>query len=812
MQVSIKWLHDYIDFSETAEELADKLTMAGIPVENVIRADEGLDKVVTGKIEKITVHPDSDHMVITSINVGQGENIQIVTGAPNVKEGQIVPVAMVGASLPNGQKISKSKLRGVASNGMLCSADELKLDTTNLPEEQLVGIYILPEDTKLGVNIADVLGLSDDAVLEFELTANRGDCFSVFGLVREVAILTGNQPKWPEIAVKEDDAAKAADMVKIGIEAHELCSRFSARVVKNVKIGPSPAWMQQRLEGAGIRAINNVVDVTNFVMVELGQPMHAYDYDQITGHSLTARKAQPQENLHTLDDSERLAKGGELVIADSEKPAGLAGIMGGLESEVTENTTTVVFEAACFNGPSIRRTSRSVGLHSEASGRFERGTDITGTIRALDRAAQLLQDMGACTVAQGIVDVYPEQKETVHVDFTMEQINTRLGTELPAEKIIDILEKLYFKISDLGNGSYRAEVPSWRNDVTFMEDLSEEIARIYGYDNIASTTPRGNIMQGVQSDVQSFVDRLKLALSYMGMCEELSFSFTSESMFDKMDLPADSPLRKAIPILNPLTDEAPLVRTSLIASILENTMRNLSRKNEDIKIFDIAPVFYPKALPLTELPREVLKVAGLMMGRRNDVNWSTDNAVIDFYDAKGMVEELLDILRIGRYQVEAGEYTAMHPGKTALFKKGKEVIAAVGELHPKVAENLGITKKAYIFEMDVLTLMKYTANKTSYTALPKYPAISRDLAMLVDATVNAAEIERVIAQNGGQYFKGVTLFDIYTGKQIAEGKKSMAFTMQFQSNEKTLTDAEADEAFQRILSAVQQEFQAELRA
>ena len=812
MQVSIKWLHDYIDFSETAEELADKLTMAGIPVENVIRADEGLDKVVTGKIEKITVHPDSDHMVITSINVGQGENIQIVTGAPNVKEGQIVPVAMVGASLPNGQKISKSKLRGVASNGMLCSADELKLDTTNLPEEQLVGIYILPEDTKLGVNIADVLGLSDDAVLEFELTANRGDCFSVFGLVREVAILTGNQPKWPEIAVKEDDAAKASDMVKIGIEAHELCSRFSARVVKNVKIGPSPAWMQQRLEGAGIRAINNVVDVTNFVMVELGQPMHAYDYDQITGHSLTARKAQPQENLHTLDDSERLAKGGELVIADSEKPAGLAGIMGGLESEVTENTTTVVFEAACFNGPSIRRTSRSVGLHSEASGRFERGTDITGTIRALDRAAQLLQDMGACTVAQGIVDVYPEQKETVHVDFTMEQINTRLGTELPAEKIIDILEKLYFKISDLGNGSYRAEVPSWRNDVTFMEDLSEEIARIYGYDNIASTTPRGNIMQGVQSDVQSFVDRLKLALSYMGMCEELSFSFTSESMFDKMDLPADSPLRKAIPILNPLTDEAPLVRTSLIASILENTMRNLSRKNEDIKIFDVAPVFYPKALPLTELPREVLKVAGLMMGRRNDVNWSTDNAVIDFYDAKGMVEELLDILRIGRYQVEAGEYTAMHPGKTALFKKGKEVIAAVGELHPKVAENLGITKKAYIFEMDVLTLMKYTANKTSYTALPKYPAISRDLAMLVDATVNAAEIERVIAQNGGQYFKGVTLFDIYTGKQIAEGKKSMAFTMQFQSNEKTLTDAEADEAFQRILSAVQQEFQAELRA
>ena len=345
MQVSIKWLHDYIDFTETAEELADKLTMAGIPVENVIRADDGLDKVVTGRIEKITVHPDSDHMVITSMNVGQAEPIQIVTGASNVREGQIVPVAMIGAHLPNGMKISKGKLRGVASNGMLCSAEELKLDLTKLPEEQKIGIYILPEGTPIGIPAKEVLGL-DDVILEFELTANRADCFSVFGLIREVAVLTGNEPKWPEIKVNEDNDAKTADLVRIGIDAPELCSRFSARVLKDVKIGPSPEWMQQRLEGAGIRSINNVVDVTNFVMIELGQPMHAYDYDQVAGHSLTARKAVAGENLHTLDDSSRLAKGEELVIADSEKPAGLAGVMGGLESEVTENTTSVILEAA----------------------------------------------------------------------------------------------------------------------------------------------------------------------------------------------------------------------------------------------------------------------------------------------------------------------------------------------------------------------------------------------------------------------------------------------------------------------------------
>ena len=811
MQVSIKWLKDYIDFNETAEELADKLTMAGVPVENVIRADAGLDKVVTGRIEKLEPHANSDHLQICTMNVGAKEPVIIVTGAQNVAEGQIVPVAMIGAHLPNGLKISKGKLRGVVSMGMLCSAGELKLDLEKLTEEQKDGIYILPADTPVGVPVKDVLGL-DDVVLEFELTANRGDCFSVFGLVREVAVLTGNTPKWPTIGAKEDDAAKAAELIRIGIEAEDLCSRFSARVLKNVKIGPSPEWMQQRLEGAGIRAINNVVDVTNFVMVELGQPMHAYDYDQIAGASLTARRAVAGEELHTLDDSSRKAKGEELVIADAEKAAGLAGVMGGLETEVTEKTTTVVLEAASFNGPSIRRTSRACGLHSEASGRFERGVDVTRTGRALDRAAQLLQDMGACTVTQGIVDVYPAPQSAAQVDFTAEAINNRLGTKIAGAQMVTILQSLGFVVETVGVESYRVTVPSWRNDVSYMEDLSEEVARIYGFDNIVTSTPFGSVMQGRQSDRQNFIDKIKAVLTGLGMSEEVSFSFTHPAMFDKLNLPADSPLRQAIPIMNPLTDEYPLVRTALLGSIFENTLRNFSRKNEDVQLFEVAPVFYPKALPVTEQPDEVLKLAGLITGRRSSVGWNQSNELVDFYDLKGIVEELLANLSISKYTVETGEHYAMHPGKTAVFKKGREVIATLGEVHPAVAEALGITKKMYIFEMDVATLMKYTALNFHYEALPKYPAISRDLAVLVDAAVEAGAIEKTIAKNAGKHFKGVCLFDVYTGKQIGEGKKSLAFTMQFQSKDKTLTDEEADTAFQNILTAVQKEYGAELRA
>lgn len=808
MQVSMNWLRDYVEIDCSAEDLAEKLTMAGIPVENLVREDAGLEKVVTGRIEKLEKHPDSDHMWICQMNVGKFHEglLQIVTGAQNVREGDIVPVAMVGADLPCGKKISKGKLRGIASLGMLCSPDELNVEGGH------DGILILPPDTEVGIQASKILG-KDDVILEFELTANRGDCFSVDGLIREIGVLLQTEPKFPSLDVVEDDSEETKDLIRIEIAAADLCPRFSARVLKNVKLGESPDWIKRRLEGAGIRSINNVVDVTNFVMVELGQPMHAYDYDQISGKILTARRSIKGEQLHTLDDSNRLAKGDELVIADSEKAAGLAGIMGGLETEITDQTTTVVLEAANFNSASIRRTSRAVGLHSEASGRFERGVDITKTIRALNRAAKLLQDMNACTVTRGIVDCYPAKISEVSIDFDCERINSRLGTKLSEEKILSILKSLGFIIESLDeDGDFRAIVPSHRiSDVKVWEDLSEEVARIIGYDQIPSTLPIGDSTQGHQSELQDFIDKIRGILTTLGMCEELSFGFTNPAAFDKLQIPTDSYLRNAIPIMNPLTDDFPLVRTTLLGGILENAARNFSRKNEDVRLFEVAPVFIPKQLPITELPREIWKLAGILMGRRDPIAWNSSRDELDFFDAKGIVEDLLDRLSISSYQVERGDHFALHPGKTAVFKKGREIIATVGEIHPNVLKAFGISKRAFLFEMDVEILRKYIGKNFKYEQLPKFPSIVRDIAMLVDENIPALEIEQTIAKNAGKLFREVTLFDLYQGKQVADGKKSLAFTIKFQSPDRTLKDEEVDEAFQNILAAVTKKFNAELR-
>ena len=810
MQVSIKWLKDYVEIDEPAEKIADRLTMAGVPVERIVRADEGLEKVITGRIEKITPHPDSDHLLVCQLNMGSAELTQIVTGASNVREGHIVPVATVGAVLPDGKKISKGKLRGIPSNGMMCSAGELAIDTEGLPDEQVNGIYILPPDTPVGVPAAQVLGL-DDVILEFELTANRADCFSVIGIAREVAALTGKSLRMPTIEVKETAGVRAADLVSIHIDDKELCHRFSARVLRDVKVAPTPAWMVDRLRGAGIRSINNVVDVTNFVMLELGQPLHAYDYGRIAGHTLTARRARAGEQLHTLDDSNRIAVGDELVIADSEKPAGLAGIMGGLDSEVTDQTTTVVLEAASFHGPTIRRTARRIGLRSEASGRFERGVDETATIRAVTRAAQLLTEMDACTVAEGTIDVNPAPRVPTVLTFSARAVAERIGANIPGEWMASALRSLGFIVEEQGVETYRVVVPSWRGDVTLMEDISEEVARLYGFDNIASKMPSGAVLQGSVSEMQAFVDTMRETFASLGMTEELSFSFTSAAALDKLCVPEDSVLRRAIPIMNPLMEEYPLVRTTLLTSILENAARNVARRNLDLRLFDIAPVFFPKALPVTELVEEKCKVAGLLTGRRNPIAWDTDNAMVDFYDAKGVLEHFLSVIGVQKYTVERGEHFAMHPGKTAFFKKGRDVIAVLGEIHPTVAANFGIGQSVYVFEMDAETLLRYRKKKAAIKPLPKYPASTRDLAILVDADLTTAEIERVIAKKGGSYFRGATLFDVYEGKQVGEGKKSMAFHLHFQSDDKTLTDEEVDAAFAAILQAAEEQLHAQLR-
>lgn len=808
MQVSIKWLKDYIDFTETPEEIAEKLTMAGVPVENIIRQGDEISKVVTGRVNHMEKHPDSDHMWVCKVDVNQGDELVIVTGAQNVHEGDIVPVATVGSRLPGGVKISKGKLRGIMSYGMLCSAKELQLDMDSLTAEQKDGIFILPADTAIGSDIKEVLGM-DGVVLEFELTANRADCFSVIGLVREIAALTGNEPHYPVIKVTET-AEKSSDLIEINIDAPDLCPRFSAKVLKDIKIGPSPEWLQERLESAGIRAINNVVDVTNFVMVELGQPMHAYDYDMLKGHKLIARRALPGEQITTLDSNVRDTLSDSIVIADGEHGVGLAGVMGGLETEVTDKTATVVLEAAAFNGTSIRRTSRACGLHSEASGRFERGVDVENTIRALNRAAQLLEEMGACTVCAGHVDAYPGKEEPATVRFTAKQINQRLGTNIDAAVIMDILRKLEFNVAE-EDGFIVANVPSWRGDVRLMADISEEVSRIYGFENIQATMPDGSMMQGGQDEQNNFVDMAKEILAGLGLNEVLSFSFTHPQTFDKLLIPSDSELRNAVPILNPITDEFPMLRTTLVSTVLETVARNQSRKNEDVRIFEIGTVFAPKQVPLTELPVETIKLCGALTGRRYPLSWAQNREAVDFYDAKGVVEVFLAKLGIEKYTVEAGEHYAMHPGKTALLKKGRDVIATIGEVHPQVQQNMDIKKKTYLFEMDIEMLMKYAKLTPRYKTVPKYPSTSRDLSLTVDMEVTAADVEKKIVKCGGKFLNGVTLFDVYTGQQVGAGKKSLAFSLQFQAVDKTLTDADVDEPYNAILNSLEKEFGAALR-
>lgn len=805
MQVSMKWLNDYIEFKETPEELAEILTMAGVPLEGIHRMGEGLEKVVTGKIRQIDKHPNADKLCVCTLDVGLAEPVVIVTGATNVRVGQVVPVAMVGAKLPNGMKISKGKLRGIASNGMLCSADELKLS-----EEAADGIYILPPETGVGLDVKDVLG-RNDVILDFELTANRGDCFSVLGLVREIAALTGNVPKKPLIHVNEDAGTKAAELISVKIEAPEVCSRMSARVLKQVKVGPSPLWMQERLEGAGIRSISNVVDVTNFVMLELGQPLHAYDYDMLAGHTLNVRKANPGEKITTLDGVKRETLPDTLVIADATQAVSLAAIMGGLASEVTESTQTVVLEAAAFSAVETRRTSRALGLNTEAAARFERGTDVLNSVRALDRAAQLLQEMGACAVCEGIVDVYPGFAMPRTVVFTAEQINRKLGTAITRQTMTRILKALEFDLN-AAEEEIVVTVPSWRNDVRCMEDIAEEIARIYGYDKIAPTLPDGAMMRGGQSEMQSFVDRAKVILGGMGLHEIVSFSFAHPGTFDRLNVPEDSALRRAVPILNPITDEFPLLRTTVVGSVLETVARNQSRKNDDVQIFEIGTVFSPKSLPMTELPEERLMIGGAIAGKRNAVSWNQDKSAVDFYDAKGIVELLLEKSGIGKYTVEAGQHYAMHPGKTAAFKKGKDVLALVGEVHPKVLSEMNITKKTYLFEMDAKTLLKYAVPISRYQPLPKYPAIGRDLALLVSDEAAASEIERAIVKSAGPLLSDIRLFDVYTGEQVAAGQKSLAFSLQFQSSEKTLTDAEVDPCYAAVVKMLEDKFAAKLRA
>ena len=806
MKASLTWMKDYVpvDTTKPAQELADVLTQAGIPVEDVISMDPGLKKIFTGKITEITKHPDADKLQVCQVaclddKTGEEITKQIVTAATNVAVGQVVPVAYHNSRLADGTEIKKGKLRGEVSDGMFCSVAELGIPKDMVMPGEGEGIYILPEGTPIGMDIRDAVMLND-TVYEFELTPNRADCFSMIGLSREFAVLTNAQNTEPTVKVNEN-GTDVNDMVKIGIDDAELCSRFLARVIGNVKVGPSPLWLQNRLRNGGIRPINNVVDVTNYVMLEYGQPMHAYDYDKVAGHQLTARAAKAGEALKTLDGTDRELTTDMLVIADANGPVGVAGVMGGLDSEVTEATTTIILESAVFKGSSIRRTARALGMRSEASGRFERGVNAEYSPVALDRAAQLLQElMEDITVAKGVVDVYPAPAEARTVSFTVAAVNSYLGTDISAERMQEILTTLSFTWTQDGD-VITVGVPSWRGDVTVMPDIAEEVARIYGYDFIPNTTPWANLNSGTMSDKKLLTKAIRQTLVTQGLSEIITFSFMHTDSLKKLLIPETDSRYQAVPILNPITEEFPVMRTTLIPSMLDTAARNLAQKNHDLWLFEAGAVYEPKALPITELPVEKYHVSGFMMGKTTDLQWAQPQRDTDFYDVKGVLEAVLKELRI-EATIERSKETYLHPGVSAQYVVDGTVIATLGEVHPQVMKAYDLPGKAYLFDIDVTAILGLTRGQLRYQGISKFPGTARDLAIVAPKTVSSEAISQVIYEKGGQYLERAFVFDVYEGAHIEEGHRSLAYNLSFRSNEGTLTDEDIQPAIDDILAAL----------
>ena len=817
MLASLEWLNQYVDINIPTEVLVDKITRVGLEVETVEKLGQGLSGVVTGKVMEISRHPNSDHLWVCMMDYGQeGELVQILTGAQNVKQFDIVPVATVGAVLPpsgrgpEGLKLKKAKMRGLDSFGMLCSADELGFDSKVLLPEQRTGIYILPEDTPIGVDIKEVLGLND-TVIDIDLTSNRADCFSMIGLAREISAITGCPLRMPAMDVKEAAGGDAHDLVKTEIEDPALCPRFSMRALRDIKIKPSPMWMQNRLRNCGIRPISNVVDVTNYVMLELGQPMHAYDADTLAGGRIIARRAVEGEEFMTLDGQLRVLTNDMIAIGDAEKAIGLGGVMGGLYTEVTDKTVNVLLEAAAFHGPHIRRTSRALGLRSEASGRFERGTDVVHNHNALNRAANLLENMDACETYAGIVEAYPEPIEPTVIRVTPATISGRIGIDVAKEEIIDILTKLEFGVAEDGDVLV-VTVPSWRNDCTVDADISEEISRMHGLDFIESHMPVLGITQGKQNIIEDVKDSIQDYMASAGLDEVQTYSFINPSAFDKLQLPAEDARRKVIELINPITDDFKVMRTTMAFSVLATAAYNAARQIPRIAIFETGKIYLPKELPLKDFPVEKQVLAAVMTGKRNELNWSTSRDMIDFYDMKGVVEGLMDKLMLTDYKLVPVAEPYMHPGKSCAIELDGKVIGYFGELHPVVQDNFGLNAATYLLELEIEPLVAAATRVPKFVHLPKYPSMSRDIAVVVPKTVTNAELEAEIRANAGELLQDVKVFDIYTGKQVAEGCKSMAFNLIYQAADRTLTDAEVDASMKKVMAEIAEHYQGQLRA
>ena len=806
MKASLQWMNEYVplDLNRPAQELADELTQAGIPVEEVLSMDPGLKKIYTGKIVEITKHPDADKLQVCQVQClsEDGEEItkQIVTAATNVAVGQIVPVAYHKSRLADGTEIKKGKLRGVVSEGMFCSVAEFGISSDLVRPEEAQGIYIFPEGTPIGLDIKEALML-DDTVYEFELTANRADCFSMVGLSREFGIMTNQKALFPVIMVNENGES-IDGKASVAIEAHDLCTRFTSRLVTNVTIEPSPLWMQNRLRNSGIRPINNVVDVTNYVMLELGQPMHAYDYDCVADHTLIARRAKAGETLTTLDGNERELNESMLIIADTKGPIGVAGVMGGLTSEVTDKTTNVLFEAAVFNGPSIRRTSKALGMRSEASGRFERGVNHKYTAYAIDRAAQLLQQIcPSCKVSVGVIDVYPEPVEQRTVTFTAEQINDYLGTSIEKDRMVDILTKLEFGITESGD-TIETLVPTWRDDVTGMPDIAEEVARIVSYDNIAPTIPVAILSSGGMTPKKALTKEVTHYLAHAGLSQIITFSFMHKDGLTNMMLPEGDSRYTAIPILNPISEEFPYMRTTLVPAVIEAAKRNIAQQNKDLWLFETANVYEPKALPLTEVPHERPMACGIMMGKVTEAAWNQAQRDTDFYDVKGVVDGLLAKLGLTQYDIQPSSESYYHPGVSAHYTVNGVTIANYGELHPQVVENFDLSGKVYMFEIDLEAVLSITVPPFRYQSFSKFPGTSRDLAIVAPVSVTSGEIVALIKEHGGEYLESVSIFDVYEGEHIEAGYRSLAYNLQFRSMDGTLNDEDIDGAIQAIIDAL----------
>ncbi len=814
MNVSYRWLSDYIDLNGISpQELAEKLTRGGIEIDNVPSRNQGVSKVVVGLVKTREKHPDADKLNVCTVDAGQGMDLQIVCGAPNVAAGQKVPVALVGAKLPGGVDIKRAKLRGVESQGMICSARELGINDKLLPKELQEGILVLPKDTKIGTDILEVLAL-EDAILELDLTPNRSDCLSMLGVAYEAAALTGRQVKLPAPEVERYlSADKTSDRIKVAIQAPDLCAHYSIRYIKGVKIGPSPLWMQNRLIAAGIRPISNIVDVTNYVMLEYGQPLHAFDASKVAGGRMEVRLAREGETLETLDGQVRKLEPHMLVIADAEKPIGLAGVMGGANSEVTAETRDVILESAKFDGGTVRRTSRQLGLRSEASARFEKEVDPGRVIPALDRAASLMAQLAGGHIADGIVEAVVRRPEPVTIELTLPRINAVLGTSLSALEVQTLLARLAFRADSVADGEWRVTVPTRRGDIARDVDLIEETARLYGYDEIPTTPIEGPTTPGSLTKPQAIRREIRQTLTYAGLCEAISYSVTSAERAGLF--PELSQNAKPIPLAMPMSEERSVLRTSLLPSLLEAAVYNLSRKNSDVALFEIGSAYHTDEAVLTRLPREKPRLALLLAGALKPAGWNRKAETADFYDAKGLLEAAFARLGLeAEVSYEAARPEGFHPGRTAAVKlrtpRGPEVIGYVGQLHPDVQRAFDLPD-TYVAEIELSPVYEQADSRILYRTLPRFPSVERDLAVVVDQAVTGAALTEAIRKSAGDLLESVSVFDVYKGEKLGPDKKSVALALVYRHADRTLTDEEAAEADSRVLAELEQSFGAELR-